>query len=352
MSGETEFRVRYWGVRGTFARCLRPDEVTDKLVAALLRLREDKRWQAQLEAATDEESLRAGLAQWLPYHLRSTYGGNTSCVEIRTRQALLIVDAGSGLRELGVDLNRRWNTAAETAPRRAHILITHAHLDHTVATPFNDAFYDPRNHFSIWAPQPVLDSLTALLGPNSRLRSVYFPLHFDLLRGIRELRPIQVGDEFEIEGTCISTHELNHPSGCVAYRFEQGGRRIVFASDHEHLEAPDRGLAEFSCGADLLYLDAQYLQAEYEGRQGLPGEPPIARRGWGHSTVEATIATALAANVRLLHLGHHDPKRSDEDLAKLELDAQAELQRQLSRCGRAAEDCRLQLASEGLTLEI
>ncbi len=162
------------------------------------------------------------------------------------RQAVLIIDAGSGLRELGADLNRRWNTDPGTAPRRAHLLITHAHLDHTVATPFNEAFYDPRNHFSIWAPQPVLDSLTALLGSNSRLRSVYSPLHFDLLRGIRELRPIQVGEEFEIEGTRISTHELNHPSGCVAYRFERGGCRLVFASDHEHLEVPDRGLAEFA----------------------------------------------------------------------------------------------------------
>ena len=285
-------------------------------------------------------------------HVRSTYGGNTSCVEIRTEQSLFIVDAGSGLRELGSDLNRRWSDPDYRGPRRAHVLITHAHLDHTAATPFNEAFYVAQNDFTIWATQPVLDSLTALLGPNSRLRSVYFPIHFNLMRGIKEFRPIQLGDEIELEGTRISTYELNHPGGCIAYRFERGGHRIVFASDHEHLEVPDRGLARFARGADLLYLDAQYLQAEYEGQQGVAGESGVSRKGWGHSTVEAAVATALAANVRRLHLGHHDPKRSDRALAEIEDYAQDQLRQQLVRAGRSADACRVQLACEGLTLEV
>ncbi len=352
MSKRPEFALRYWGVRGTFSRCLLPEEVTEKVLAALISLRANGSLQKLVEEGPSDAQLRSWIAAHLPVELRSTYGGNTSCVEIRTSDSLFVVDAGSGLRELGSTLNRRWNAADYTGPRQGHVLITHAHLDHTTATPFNDAFYNPRNDFRIWAPQPVLDSLTALLGPKSRLRSVYFPIHFDLMRGIKEFHTVDADSTIEIEGTRIRTYPLNHPGGCVAYRFERGGRRIVFASDHEHQEAPDLGLAEFCRGADLLYTDAQYLQAEYDGKKGIAEDPPQSRHGWGHSTVEAAIATAVAADVRLLHLGHHDPKRSDEALARIGEYAEQRLKQQLALAGRRPDSCRVQLAMESDCLEI
>jgi phosphoribosyl 1,2-cyclic phosphodiesterase len=326
--------------------------VTEKILSAFDWLRKSDAFEDLFKHGGSNERLRAWVTEQLPIEVRSTYGGNTSCVEIRTDESMFIVDAGSGLRELGSSLNHRWNLPDYTGHRQGHVLITHAHLDHTTATPFNDAFYNSRNDFRIWAPQAVLDSLTALLGPKSRLRSVYFPIHFDLMRGIKEFRSIEVGSEFEIEGTRISTYALNHPGGCVAYRFERGGRRIVFASDHEHDEVPDRGLAEFCRGADLLYTDAQYLQAEYDGQRGLADEAPQSRHGWGHSTVEAAIATALAAEVRLLHLGHHDPKRSDQGLARMANYAEEQLKQQLRAAGRPPDSCRVQLAAESLRLKI
>ncbi len=353
MTQEPAFRLRYWGVRGTFSRCLPPANVTEKILVALRLVRDHDRLQASLRECSSDLLLRKWMDEHLPDHVRSTYGGNTSCVEIRTAESLFIVDAGSGLRELGSALNRQWNAPDYVGPRRGHVLITHAHLDHTVATPFNDAFYEPANDFRIWAPQSVLDSLTALLGPKSRMRSVYFPIHFDLMRGIKEMRAIEAGKEIEIEGTRIHTYELNHPGGCVAYRFERSGRRIVFASDHEHTEIPDRGLAEFARDADLLYMDAQYRQSEYEGHQPLsPEEAAHSRVGWGHSTIEAAIATALAADVRILHLGHHDPKRTDQELEELGQDARDELERQRQRANKPPGACRVQIARENLGLEL
>src|SRR5690606_27444457 len=113
--------------------------------------------------------------------------------------------------------------------------------------------------------------------------------------GIRQWNVLPDSSEFEIDGTRISTLELNHPGAALAFRFERNGKRIVVATDHEQTDVPDRTLAQFAHRADLVYLDSQYLQCEYEGKRGVGTTPPRVRRGWGHSTVEASVATALAA---------------------------------------------------------
>jgi ribonuclease BN (tRNA processing enzyme) len=90
------------------------------------------------------------------------------------------------------------------------------------------------------------------------------------------------------------------------------------ATDHEHLEVPDRALVQFAEAADLLYLDGQYLQCEYDGDQAVGDSPAQRRNRWGHSWIEASLSTAIAAGATRIHLGHHDPHRSDSDLLKLE----------------------------------
>jgi ribonuclease BN (tRNA processing enzyme) len=130
----------------------------------------------------------------------------------------------------------------------------------------------------------------ALPGALGKQRQRTSPLH--------SLRPLEPGREFHIGGTRIKTFPLNHPGGALAYRLERAGRVVVFASDHEQHESPDRSLADFAQEADVLYMDAQYLDDEYQGRAGIRGERPTPRRGWGHSTVEGCIVTAAAAGVR------------------------------------------------------
>src|SRR3954451_13377514 len=115
---------------------------------------------------------------------------------------------------------------------------------------------------------------------------------------IKAFRPIEIGQEFTIGHTRLTTFALHHPGGSVAYRLDRGGRAVVIATDHEHLEAPDGKLAEFARGADLYYADAQYLPEEYVGTAGIEGAKPISHRGWGHSTVDDVVATAAAADVK------------------------------------------------------
>jgi phosphoribosyl 1,2-cyclic phosphodiesterase len=352
MSAEAAFAITYWGVTGTIPAPLRPDEVTEKIVHAIHQLAEYGQLSNLPAGTASLTEIRRRVEQYVPFHLRSTYGGDTTCVEVQTPDALLVLDSGSGFRQLGSALMRRWNAPGFTGPRAAHVLITHPHLDHTHAIPFADCYFDPRNEFTLHATAVVQESLRQVLEPGRPLSHTYFPPDFDLLKAIRRFHTIQAGQEFVIGSTHISTYALQHPGGCLAFRLENAARAFVFATDHEHPEVPDRGLAEFARGADLLYLDGQYLEAEYQGRAGIMGDPPSPRRGWGHSTVEACVATAVAAGVRELHLGHREPKRTDEDLARIQAYAERSLCEALQRGGRQANTCRVQIPHEGLTVRL
>ena len=108
------------------------------------------------------------------------------------------------------------------------------------------------------------------------------------------------------------------------------------------------GLAAFAQGADLLYTEGQYTRVEYEGRAGVAGDPPLSRRGWGHSPVEACVATAVAAGVRALHVGHRDPRRSDAQIAQVDDYVRELMREELRRVGRPADSCRALIPYEGL----
>jgi phosphoribosyl 1,2-cyclic phosphodiesterase len=341
MNSDGGMTITYWGATGTMSDPLRPSEVTAKIADCL----EELAARGRLGQLQPGPGLRAAVERELaalPFHLRSTFGGNTTSVEVQTPEALLLLDCGSGFRELGRSLSQRWNAPEYQGDRVGHVLVTHPHMDHSFGTPFFSPYYDPRNNFTVWGTQPVLKSLAAVLSPTSELSHVYFPPTFDMMKGVHEFKEIHPWQEFRIGGTEIRTFPLRHPGGCLAFRLERAGKVYVFATDHEQLEAPDEALASFARGADVLYTEGQYTQAEYEGREALPGEGKLARRGWGHSSVEACVKTALAAGVACLHLGHRDPCRSDADLTRLQEFAQ-EL---------AGQKCRVIIPHEEMTVRL
>ncbi|MHB1424652.1 MAG: MBL fold metallo-hydrolase [Gemmataceae bacterium] len=342
------FQITYWGVTGTLTAPLRPAEVTDKLIGALQYLIERDRL-ADLRPGPDlPANLRRRLEEELPFHLRSSYGGNTTCIEVRTPDALLILDCGSGFRELGVALAARWQSKPSGPERTAHVLVTHPHIDHIYATPYFLPYYDPANCFTIYGPPETLYYLGVLFNPQSEMSRRFFPPTYEQMKALEDFRPVLPGSAFQIGSTLIYTHSLTHPGGCMAYRLENAGRVFVFATDHEHLLMPDAGLVEFARGADILYTEGQYTRGEYEGRDQLEGTPALPRRGWGHSTIESCVGTAVAAEVGELHLGHRDPARSDESIARLEDYLCQQLREELRRVGRAEDSCRARIVHEGL----
>jgi phosphoribosyl 1,2-cyclic phosphodiesterase len=345
------FELTYWGVMGTMASPLLPSTLQEKLVESMCLLLETGCLDdLHSQNPIPRDAVARMVNEKLPFHLRSTYGGNTTCIEVNTPDGLLIFDCGSGFRELGYSLMERWSRMGAAAKRSANILISHAHMDHTYGTPFFLPYYESGCTFDVYALQVVLDSLTAVLSPDSALSRLYFPPTYSEMKSEINFHPVVGGNEWSFGSTNVRSYALNHPGGALAFRIENAGRVIVIATDHEHLEVPDPGLAEFARGADLLYTDGQYLQTEYEGTRGVGKDPAFPRKRWGHSPVEACVKTGVAAEVGILHVGHRDPRRNDPQVADFEkylLELTAE---ELKKTNRPPGACHAAVPYEGMRI--
>jgi len=228
------------------------------------------------------------------------FGGNTACVEVRCGPHRLILDAGTGLRVLGNAM-----AAADGQRHRAHILLTHTHLDHVLGLPFFKPAYEAGNCFELWAGhlRPRGRSLQEVLF--RLMESPYFPVPLDIMHACIAFHDFEAGDTLEpFEGVRVRTAPLVHPGGATAYRVEYGGRAVCYVTDTEHPErGHDERVLELIAGAQLLVYDCTYTDAEM---------PRF--RGWGHSTWEEGLRLCEAAGAERLVTFHHDPERDDTQL--------------------------------------
>jgi ribonuclease BN (tRNA processing enzyme)/GAF domain-containing protein len=242
------------------------------------------------------------------------YGGNTSCIEVRSAKGtLIVIDCGTGAHGLGQAL------AAEGVTRGC-LLIGHTHWDHIQGLPFFAPLFAPNNEWDICGPKGVSGSLRETLA--GQMESTYFPVALESLGATIRYWDLLEG-RFNVDDIHVSTQHLNHPALTLAYRIEADGASIVYACDHEmharesaggdvQLDGGDLRHAEFAAGADLLIHDAQYLAEEYP-----------AKINWGHSTIEYAMLVAREAGVKQLALTHHDPLRTDDQLDRVMESARA-----------------------------
>ncbi|MBW2278819.1 MAG: MBL fold metallo-hydrolase [Deltaproteobacteria bacterium] len=259
----------------------------------------------------------------------SSYGGNTSCVEISCDDEVVILDGGTGLRRLGDDLRRRDADRVE-----ASILFSHVHWDHIQGVPFFSPLFRSSTSLRMYGA-PEGGSIEEML--ERQMTSPNFPVALDNVPASLGFEAVSIGEQFEIGSFSINSSRLHHPSGCIAYRVEAHGCSIVYATDTEPLGdgVLDEDLIRLAKGADVLIHDAQYTEAEYRGDDG------ISRHGWGHSTWQDAVRVARAAEVSKLILFHHDPARDDDAVADLERAAYEELPGTIA----AREDLEIQLQS-------
>jgi CheY-like chemotaxis protein len=234
------------------------------------------------------------------------YGGNTSCVEVRSDDGTLVVlDAGSGIHELGLSLMRSGGHA------RGSLLIGHTHWDHIQGFPFFAPLFSPEGSWDVYAPggraHQIQASVGALMSPE------HHPIGVDQLEARVHFQDLAEG-EFEIGGIRVVAQYLHHPALTLGYRLEADGQTLVYATDHEPhslhpltgrpgerpLHHEDRRHVRFLEGADLVIHDAQYSLHDFP-----------ARTGWGHAPAERVVDYAIAAGVRRLALFHHDPEHDD-----------------------------------------
>ena len=273
------------------------------------------------------------------------YGGNTACVEVRAEGQLIVLDAGTGLRLLGRELNAEFGEN----PLELTLLLTHTHWDHIQGLPFFKPLFKPQNQLHIFGYEGARHGLENIL--SSQMESPFFPIGLREVPAnveIRELRDLA----FNVGPVRVQAAFANHPGTCVGYRLFTAQGSLAFFPDNEPHEGlfrahecagqPDpaalqtaRGesgkLVEFLRGADVLIMDTQYDREEYG-----------AHIGWGHGCLDDVVALALKAGVKKLFLFHHDP---DHDDAKI--DAMLSQAREL--VAKANGALHVEAAKEGAT---
>ncbi len=231
------------------------------------------------------------------------HGCNTPCIEVRNKRtdAVLVLDAGSGIVGLGESLGRRGGPIP--------ILLTHYHWDHIQGLPFFSPFYRRG-----WQPEifaPIIGSADRAF-VETIFKNPFFPVPFDNLQSRPDVTLIPPRD-LDIGEFHVRVQPLTHPGGAFAYRVKSGDGDLVYATDHEFGDAAvDRALAAFSRDAAAVILDAHFT----------PEELP-AHKGWGHSSWRECTDFASANHIGQLWLFHHKPGRTDEEIAEIATRAQA-----------------------------
>ncbi|HTL79204.1 MAG TPA: response regulator [Candidatus Babeliales bacterium] len=276
----------------------------------------------------ERDSVPARIRLWgvrgsIPVPGRGTvrYGGNTSCVEVRADGEIIILDAGSGIRLLGLALDK------EFGPRsmRLTLLISHTHWDHIQGLPFFSPAYNQKNLIRVLGYEGARAGLAKILA--SQMETPFFPVSLRQLPShlaIEELKEM----EFQVGNVEVRSKFANHPGVCVGYRLATSSGSIAYFPDNEPYEdlklqlasrdgiseeeardfanAERTKLVDFLEGCDVALMDTQYTDEEY-----------AKHIGWGHSSVDSVVSLALDANVGKLILFHHDPNHDDAMIDKI-----------------------------------
>jgi len=238
------------------------------------------------------------------------YGGNTSCIEVRSsRGTLVVIDCGTGGHSLAQQL-----ISGGAKHLRGNILISHTHWDHIQGIPFFGPLFVRGNEWDIYGPKGVCESFREALA--GQMQYTYFPVTLDQCEAEIRYHDLVEG-AFEIEDIKVSARYLNHPAVTLGYRLQVDDAILVYACDHEpyarmlalgdgEITGQDLQHAEFIEDADLLIHDAQYTAEEYPEKVG-----------WGHSPVEYVVKLAQYARVKRVALTHHDPLRDDDAIERM-----------------------------------
>lgn len=246
---------------------------------------------------------RGSLAAPGPYTVK--YGGNTSCVQVTLEDGtLLILDAGTGLMRLGLDLDMKKIS-------KVHLLLSHLHLDHIQGLGFFGPAFTGDIEFIVWGPPSARMNLEARI--ERYLSEPLFPVHVSQMSAELTFRNVPDGS-WEIGSATITSELVMHAGVTVGYRIEEAGRSLTYIPDHEPARPFDLTTVDaqwvsghsLAAGSDVLFHDSQYTDEEY-----------LKSVGFGHSSVRDSIAFAQMSQVGKLIMFHHDPRHSDDDLDNL-----------------------------------
>lgn len=294
--------VKFWGVRGSIPAPLTSAQIESKIIAVVQRITSK-----DIETQDSRERFLASLPEWI----LGTTGSNTSCVEVTTApNDHIIFDAGTGIRELGIDLTKRPDYGKNTV---YHLFFSHFHWDHIQGLPFFNPAYDPRNTIIVYSTRKDCKKFL-----EEQMKYPYFPISMlgeDGFAAKFEFRYIEPNEKYiQIGDAKIGWHRVRHPGGCTAFSVIEDGKKIIYSTDTElrpqDFERNPQN-TEFYTNAEMLIIDAQYTLKD-----------SIQKEGWGHSTFSIAIDFATGWNIKRLGLFHHEPTYNDKTVFSLKQNAE------------------------------
>ena len=229
------------------------------------------------------------------------YGGNTSCVEVSLGGQRVILDAGTGIRNLGHWLLRK-------NVKQAILLLSHTHWDHINGFPFFTPAYHKDFDLAVMSGHlKEKGGVRAIL--SSQMTEPTFPIPLEMMSAKTAFEDFCAGDQFTIgHGIKVRTARLNHPDGATGYRIDYHGSSLCYITDTEHvIGQPDENILGLIAGADYVIYDSTYTDREFP-----------AKIGWGHSTWQEGLRLCRAADAKRLAIFHHDPDHEDPFMERLE----------------------------------
>lgn len=315
---EKKMHIKFYGTRGSIPAPLTAGDVRKKVEAAVRR--------ALMEQPREEDI--EGWINNLPFDIRGTFGGDTTCCVVRCADIIIVLDLGSGLRRFGKDVMKEMFA---TGGRRIYFAMSHVHWDHVQGFPFFGPIFIskvllPKNDFRFMGGTEWNRTLEDVL--KGQMDAPVFPMEWDKIVSegpAMSFSSVYNGFQCQLEDVLdtviIKTARLHHPNETYGWRIEYDGKVFVFASDTEpFIGGPDPVLVNLAKGADVLYLDGQYSEDQYLGKKEAGG---VSRRGWGHGYDTWCGEVAKAADVKQLIIGHHDPDSSDAQIMRNVVETQA-----------------------------
>ncbi|MBK6394705.1 MAG: MBL fold metallo-hydrolase [Betaproteobacteria bacterium] len=286
-------RVRFWGTRGSIPVALTADGVRHKIVAAL-------RGASGRTFANDAEA--GAYVDSLAFADRATFGGHSPCVEIETGGPdFVICDLGSGVRPFGQAALARDGGG----PRTYHVFLSHVHWDHIMGLPFFTPAYIPGNRVVIYGGHAHLEAAL-----RRQQEQPSFPVDFSTFRADISFVRLEPGVVHEVADMRVKLKLQRHAGDSYGFRFESGGKSVVYSTDSEHDLGNRRetdGFVDFFRGADVVIFDAMYSLADAIS----------VKADWGHSSNIAGVELCHAAGVKHLCMFHHEPAFDDASIARV-----------------------------------
>ncbi len=304
--------LKFWGTRGSIPAPIRPDEVENKILAALKLAGEQS---IDLNDSDARHKFVSDLSL-----AGSTVGGNTTCITLEFDDTLIIFDAGSGIRELGYRLMDRKDEWAKKwrfyqGKGHAYMFFTHTHWDHIQGLPFFNPIHVPGNVFDVYhVHEHVPQSLAR------QMEAAFFPLQFGQIGATLNFHLLPEGERIKLEGAVIANTELKHPGRAFAFRVEVDNAVAIVATDAEYQSLDNVDTLKyrnFYTNADVLIFDAMFSVRE-----------SFVKEDWGHSSALIGADMASEANVKRLLLFHHDPTSTDLEIEQILRETEEYLERQ------------------------